>query len=150
MRGWGRECQDFPSEDSCNSVPKNFIGQPLRVSLNSGIEKLYASEGYVTISVEVFLSDNAEKFCRGTLVCCVSENFRQRKSLWLRGRGKCPDSPANFSCLTVTKKFVSQPFRVSLTSGIKNFYASEDFVTISVEIFRLTVPKLFVGEPVLH
>ena len=52
---------------------ENFVGQPFRVSLNSGIEKLYASEGYVTISVEVFLSDNAEKFCRGTLLCCVSE-----------------------------------------------------------------------------
>ena len=41
-------------------------------------------------------------------------------------------------------------FKVSLISGIKKFYASEGFVTISVEIFRLTVPKNFVGEPLLH
>ena len=133
-RGWG-ECQEFPSKFSCITVPKNFIGQPLRVSLNSGIEKLYASEGYVTISVEVFLSDNAEKFCRGTLLCCVPENFRQRKNLWIRGRGKCPESPPKTSCLTVSKKFVGQLFRVSLISGIEKFYNSEGYVTIFVNFF---------------
>ena len=77
----------FPSKVFCLTVPKNFIGQPFRVSLKSGIEKLYASEGYVTFSVEVFLSHNAEKICRGTLLCCVPENFRQRKSLWIRSSG---------------------------------------------------------------
>ena len=46
----GRECQDFPSKLSSLTVPKNFVGQPIRVSLISGIEKFYASEGYVTIS----------------------------------------------------------------------------------------------------
>ena len=128
-------------------MPKNFIGQPFRVSLNSGIKKLYASEGYVTISVEVFLSDNSEKFCRGTILCCVSENFRQRKCLWIRGRGKCLDSPPKISCLTVSKKFVGQLFRVSLIWGIEKFYISEGYVTIFVELFCLTMPKIFIGEP---
>ena len=36
------ECQDFPSKISCLTVPKNFVGQPFRVSLISGIEKFYA------------------------------------------------------------------------------------------------------------
>ena len=49
---WGY--QYFPSKVFYLTVPKNFIGQPFRVSLKSGIEKLYASEGYVTFSVEVF------------------------------------------------------------------------------------------------
>ena len=31
------------------SVPKNFVGEPFSVSLISGIENFYASEGYVTI-----------------------------------------------------------------------------------------------------
>ena len=35
-------------------MPKNIVGQAFRVVLISGIEKLYASEGYVTISVEIF------------------------------------------------------------------------------------------------
>ena len=129
------KCPDSPSIFSGLTMPKKFVGQPFRVSLNSGIEKLYASEGYVTISVEVFLSDNAEKFCRGTLLCCVSEKFRQRKSLRIRGRGEVPDSPAKISCLTVPKKFVGQPFRVSLISGIEKFYASEGYVTIFVNFF---------------
>ena len=30
-------------------MPKNFVGEPFSVSLISGIEKSYASEGYVTI-----------------------------------------------------------------------------------------------------
>ena len=33
----------------CLTVPKNFVGEPFRVSLISGIEKLYASEGYATV-----------------------------------------------------------------------------------------------------
>ena len=94
-----------------------------------------------------FLSHNGEKFCRGTLPCCVSETFRKRKSLWIRGRGKCPDSLAKISRLTVPKKFVGQPFKVSLISGIEKFYGSQGYVTISIEIFCPTEPKNHVGNP---
>ena len=54
MRGWGRECQDSTSKFSRLTVPKNFVGQPFRLSLISVIEKFHASEGYVTISVDIF------------------------------------------------------------------------------------------------
>ena len=60
----------------CLTVPINFVGEPFSVSLVSGIEKCYASEGYVTIFCRFFLSHCAKKFRRGTLLCCVSENFR--------------------------------------------------------------------------
>ena len=40
--------------------------------------------GISRFSTENFLSHSAEK-CRGTLLCCVSENFRYRKILCLRG-----------------------------------------------------------------
>ena len=33
----------------CSTVPKNFVGEPFSISLISGIEKFYTSEGYVTI-----------------------------------------------------------------------------------------------------
>ena len=36
----------------------------------------------------------------------------------------------DFFCLTVPKKFVGQPFSVSLISGMETFYASEGYVTI--------------------
>ena len=46
------------------------------------------NEGGVTkFSVEKILSERAEKFRRGTLLCCVSENFWQRKRLWIRRGG---------------------------------------------------------------
>ena len=41
--------QDFPSKNFCLTVPKTFVGESFSVSLIPGIEKLYASEGYVTI-----------------------------------------------------------------------------------------------------
>ena len=72
----GGEYLNFPSKTFCLTVAKNSVGEPFSVSLISGIEKFHASEGYVTIYCRNFLSHSAEKFRRGTLLCCVSENFR--------------------------------------------------------------------------
>ena len=74
-KGGGGEYRKFPSKIFCLTVPKNFVGEPFSVSLISGIEKFYASKGYVTIFCRNFLSHSAETFRRGTLLCCVSENF---------------------------------------------------------------------------
>ena len=41
--------RNFPSKNFCLKVPKKFVDEPFIVSLTSGIEKIYASEGYVTI-----------------------------------------------------------------------------------------------------
>ncbi len=59
--------QDFVSKNFCLTVPKCFIGEPVRVSLISGVEKFFASEGYVTIHCRNFLSHSAENFRRATL-----------------------------------------------------------------------------------
>ena len=41
------------------SLPKNFVGEPFSVSLFSGIENIYDSEGYVTIFLpEIFVSQH--------------------------------------------------------------------------------------------
>ena len=66
----------FSVELFCLTVPKNAVGEPFRVSQFSGVEKFYASEGYVTIFCRTFLSHSAEKVRRGILLCCVSEIFR--------------------------------------------------------------------------
>ena len=39
----------LPSKISCLKVPKDFVEEPFSLLLISGIEKIYASEGYVTI-----------------------------------------------------------------------------------------------------
>ena len=50
-------------------------------------------------------------------------------------------------CLAVPKKFVREPFSVSLTTGIEKFYASEGYVMIFRRKFFVSVPKNAVGEP---
>ena len=73
------------------------------------------------------------------------------ENVWIKGRGKCRDSPSKISCIAVPKNFIGQPFRVSLKSGFEKFYASDGYGTISVDILCLTVPRSFVEEPsVLH
>ena len=62
-----REVSRFPSKKFCLTVPRKFVGEPFSVSLILGIEKFYASEGYVTIFCRNFLSHSAEKIRRGTL-----------------------------------------------------------------------------------
>ena len=83
------EYQDFPSKIFCLTVPKLSVGKPVSVSLISGIEKVWIRGGGGVVvsrfSVGKFLSEGAENFRRGTLLCCVSENFQERKSLWIRG-----------------------------------------------------------------
>ena len=71
------------------------------------------------LCVEFFLSHSAEKFRRGILLICVSENVRQRKSLWIRGGGEYQDFPSKIFCLTVPKIFVGEPFSASLISSIE-------------------------------
>ena len=51
---------------------------------------------------------NTELFPGGTFSCCVSENFRQRKRLWIRG-GYQDFLSENF-CLTVPKRFLGEHF----------------------------------------
>ena len=41
--------RNFPSKNFCPKVMKKVVGDPFSVSLTFGIEKTYASEGYVTI-----------------------------------------------------------------------------------------------------
>ena len=43
------EFQNFPSKNFCLTMPKNFVGEPFSLSLTSGIEKIFASKGYITI-----------------------------------------------------------------------------------------------------
>ena len=67
-------------------------------------------------SVEHFLSHSTETFRRGTLLCCVSENFGYRKNFCFRGL--CHDFPSKTFCLTVPKKIVGEPFSAVLQKSL--------------------------------
>ena len=73
--------------------------------------------GYRDFPSNVFLSHCAEKTRRGKLLCCVSENFRQRKRLWIRGGYQI--FPSKVFCTTMPKTLGREPFCVVFqkTSG---------------------------------
>ena len=99
----------------------------MSASLNSGTEKVCIIERggeSIKVSVEKILSHSAENFRRGILMCCVSEKFRQRKSLCKRGWGSKKIFVEIF-CLTVPKKVVGETFSFSLNARIERLYASQ-------------------------
>ena len=72
----------------------------------------------------IFLSHSAKKLQGVTLLCCVSEKFRQRKSLCKRGWGSKKIFVEKF-CLTVPKKVLGETFSFSLNPRIERLYASQ-------------------------
>ena len=66
-------------------MPKNFLGEPFSVSLISGIENFYASEGYVTIFRRIFfVSQYRKTMQRNPSVLCfgkfpVANKFMNKK-----------------------------------------------------------------------
>ena len=68
--GGGAECQSFPSKISCLTVPKKFVGEPFKVSLFSGIEKVHASDNYVIFSSKFFVSKNQKTLQGNPSVLC--------------------------------------------------------------------------------
>ena len=60
-KGGGGSIKIFRQIFFCLTVPKKFVGKPFSVSLISGIEKFYASEGYVTIFSRIFFVSQCRK-----------------------------------------------------------------------------------------
>ena len=105
----------FPVEIFCLTLPKKFVGEPFSISLISGIENFYNSEGYVTISdfLLKFSVSQCQNFRRGIFYCCI--NFGYQRSLD-KGVG-CQDFPSEILCLTMRKVSVRESFTVALISG---------------------------------
>ena len=70
--------------------------------------------------VEVFLSCSTEKLRRGTLLCCVSENFWFRKSLWIRGGGEVLRFSVEYFLSHSAENFVKEPLGVHYFRVSKN------------------------------
>ena len=56
----GGEYHDLASKNFCLTMPKNLVGYPFRVSLISGIENFYASEGCHDFLSKFFVSQCRE------------------------------------------------------------------------------------------
>ena len=101
-------------------MPKKFVGQPFRVSLIWGLEKFYASEDYVTISVEFFCL-TVPKINVGNRSMLCFRNFPEAK-MFMDKKGEYQDFPSKVFCLTLLTNFVVEPFSVKLISGIEIVY----------------------------
>ena len=73
--------------------------------------------GGITVLPKFFVSqDRNEKLCKRTLL--FPRKFLVSKKIYGQ-KGACHDFQSKFSCLTVPKNFVKEPFSVSQISGIK-------------------------------
>ena len=63
----GKSIKIFPLEICCVIVPKLLVLESFDVSLFSGVMS--------RSSVEVFLSRSTKRLRKGTILCCVAENF---------------------------------------------------------------------------
>ena len=69
-------------ESFCLTVPENFVVEPFSPSLMSGIEKIYASEGCVTIFGRKFLVSQCRKRPYGNPL--VFQHFQVSKNFMLQ------------------------------------------------------------------
>ena len=120
----------FLSNIFCLTVPKIIVGEPFSKSPFSGIEKIYASDGYVTMFYQkVFCLTVPKRFVEEPFFA-VFQKISGSEKVYGEEGGKYQDFPSKNFCLTVPRNFEREPFRVLLISGIEKFYASEGFVTI--------------------
>ena len=75
----GGENRNFPLKVYCFTVPNKFVGERFSVSMISGIENFYASEGYVTISDFV-----SKFFCFSVPINFVGATFCVAEKVWYR------------------------------------------------------------------
>ena len=108
-------------------MPKEFEREPFKVSLISGMEKFFASEGYVMIFdfLSQFFCFTVPKNFVGETFCAVfHKNFGSERFMHRIGV-EYQDFPSKTFCLTRPRNFVGKPFSVSLLSGAEEFLIRE-------------------------
>ena len=88
--------------------------------------------GISRFSIEILLSQSAEKLRRRTLLCF--EKFLASKNV-SANRGGSQDFPSRTFCLTVPNIFVGEPLSVSVFAGIETLFACEGNITIFYTTF---------------
>ena len=140
--------QDFPSKFFCLTVPKIFVGEPFSVSLISGIEKFYASEGYVkSFHRKFFVSQYRNISQRNPSVLC-SRKFLVAKKFMDKREGE-----VSRFCFENYLSHSAEKNRRGTFQGVTDFGyrkilclggLSHDFLS---NFCCLSVPKNFAGEP---
>ena len=104
------EYQEFPLKCFCLTVPITFVGKPFSVSLVSGIESFYASEGCITIfRRELFVSQYRNISQGNPSVLCFRKLPAAKKFMDKRG-WEYQGFLSNFFCLTVPNNLLWETF----------------------------------------
>ena len=132
---YAKEYHDFPLKNLCLTVPKNSAEEPFCVSENFWYRKMLGiREG---AGITIFLQN-----CFIPSVLCFRKLPLAKKFMDKR-EGEVSRFPLKIFCLTVPKKFVGEPFRVSLIRVSKNFMLkrlmSRFFVNFFVSQYRKTL-----------
>ena len=91
-------------------MPKSLVGEPFSVSLISGIEKFYASEGYVTIfRRNIFCLKKPKRFVEEPSMLCFRKFLVAKKFIDKR-EGEVSTFPSKIFCFTAPEHFVEKPF----------------------------------------
>ena len=134
--------QDFPSKIFCLTVPKNFVEEPFSVSLISGVENFYASEGYATI-----FDFPSNFFCLTVPKNFVGEPFSVSLISGIQkhyaSEGYVTIFCRDFFCLTAPKNFVEAPFYAVFQKTPVAIKIMDKRVWGSIKIFRR---KFFVSQ----
>ena len=143
----GGEYQYFSSKIICLRVPKDFVGEHFSVSLISGIQKIYVSEGYVTIfdfQSKLFVSQCPKiPWANPSLMCFrkspVAKKFKDEKwgrVLRFSVENFLSRSAKNFRWGTLLC-FINFGYRKCLDKkgGLSKFFV-ENYLSHSAENFR--------------
>ena len=75
------EYQDFPLKIFCLTVPKIFVGEPFSVSLISGVEKIFASDGCHDFPSKIFCLTAPKHFVEEP-VCAVFQKSSSSEKVY--------------------------------------------------------------------
>ena len=141
-------CNDFPSNILGLTVPLKIVLEPFRLSLISGNETFYASDGYVTIFLRKIFVSQSRKTLQGNLSVLRFEKFPVSHKFMDEKRGSIKFFRPFFLSHSVGKHRRGT-FIVSLISGIEKNRMRElgggECQDIPSKLSCLKVPKFFVG-----
>ena len=103
MRKGGGEYQDFPSKIFSSQGAKKIAGEPFGLSLFSGIEKFYASGGYVTIFRRKFFFSQYQSISQRNPSMLCLRKFLVAQKFMDKNEGEKSRFPSKSFCLTVRK-----------------------------------------------
>ena len=142
------EASKIPSKIFCLTVPKKAVVEPFSLSLISGIEKFYASEGLVTIfRRKFFVSQYRNISQRNPYVLCF-RRFLVAKKFMDKREGEVSRFSFNFFMSHSAQRIRRGPLSLSLFSSIEKVWMRGwgECQVFPSKFFCLAVPKIVVGD----